>query len=140
MVLISNVQAIPLDEAFVRHVAETVLAAEGESDSEVSIHLTDDEEIQQLNRTYRQVDEPTDVLAFAMREGSDGEVNPSLLGDVVVSVETAQRQAIKGHFQRELALLVIHGILHLLGYDHESPEDAAVMEAKQRQLLRRIFK
>lgn len=135
MVLISNVQSIPLGEELVRQAAEVTLAAEGENDSELSVHLTDDVEIHELNRQYRQTDRPTDVLAFAMREGSDSALHPSLLGDVVISVETAQRQAAEGCFKQELALLTIHGVLHLLGYDHELPEDAAVMFEKQSRIL-----
>ena len=118
---------------------------------EVSVLLTDDADIKHLNRDYRGVDAPTDVLAFAMREGEDGNVNPNVLGDLVISLETASRQLTTGDpfsatrssletekqettddsLEIEVALLAIHGALHLLGYDHQTQEAAAVMFEKQ---------
>ena len=111
---------------------------------EVSVLLTDDVDIRQLNRDYRGVDAPTDVLAFSMREGEDGDVNPSLLGDLVISLETAARQAstrdglggVCGNLEAETALLTIHGMLHLLGYDHQTQEEAKVMFEKQESIFR----
>jgi len=109
-------------------------------DIEVSILLTDDEHIKELNRDYRGIDEPTDVLAFAQMEGEPigCEMNDGLLGDVVISVETAQRQAEEhGHsLDEEIDVLLAHGLLHLLGYDHENSEDAKVMFAKQEEILK----
>jgi probable rRNA maturation factor len=109
-------------------------------DTEVSILLTDDEHIKELNREYRGIDEPTDVLAFSQKEGEPigCEMNDGLLGDVVISVETAQRQAEeRGHsLDEEIDVLLAHGLLHLLGYDHENSEDAKVMFAKQEEILR----
>ncbi len=109
-----------------------------EGDWEVSIVLTDDEQIQQLNKQYRHVDSPTDVLAFAMREGIDADLNPHLLGDIVISVQTAHQQALDvGHsLDIELALLAVHGMLHLLGYDHEISDEATVMREKEETILR----
>ncbi len=138
MVRISNVQTIPLDEELIRRAAETTLETEGELASEVSIRLTDNAEIQELNHQYREMDCPTDVLAFAMREGSDGALHPSLLGDVVISIETAQKQVSEGCFKQELALLTVHGVLHLLGYDHVATEDAVLMERKQSSILQSL--
>jgi probable rRNA maturation factor len=94
--------------------------------SETGVLFTDDSEMRTLNRDYRHIDRPTDVLAFAMRENAEGEpsVNASatveLLGDIVVSLDTARRQATaRGHsLRREAAILLIHGALHLIGYDH----------------------
>jgi len=105
---------------------------------EVSILLENDGAIQSLNRQYCDIDAPTDVLAFAMREGAEEPLNPDLLGDLVISVPTAQRQATTHNhsLEVELALLTVHGILHLLGYDHQIPEDAAIMFEKQEALLR----
>lgn len=88
-----------------------------------------------LNRQYRGVEGPTDVLAFPMREGRFGRLSPDLLGDVVISVETARRQAGRGEFRGELALLLVHGILHLVGYDHQTPAARQRMWRKQRVLL-----
>jgi len=111
---------------------------------EVSVLLTDDVDIKQLNRDYRGIDAPTDVLAFSMREGEDGDVNPSLLGDLVVSLETAARQAsttdgvsgTHGSLETETAVLTVHGILHLLGYDHQTQEEAEIMFEKQESIFR----
>lgn len=111
---------------------------------EVSVLLTDDVDIRQLNRDYRGVDAPTDVLAFSMREGEDSDVNPSLLGDLVISLETAARQAstrdglggVCGNLEAETALLTVHGMLHLLGYDHQAQEEAKVMFEKQDSIFR----
>ena len=141
MVLISNnSQNIDFDEAVIYNATLTTLEAHDTADCEVSILLTDDAEIQVLNRQYRHIDRPTDVLAFAMREGFGGDLNPQLLGDLVISVPTAQRQStVHGHsLDIELAILTIHGTLHLLGYDHQTPEEAEIMFEKQETLLRLI--
>lgn len=99
--------------------------------------LTDDREIQELNRGYRQQDKPTDVLAFALDEAEGGDLDPSL-GDVVISVERAQAQAAsrKVTLDAELELLAVHGTLHLLGYDHEFPDEAKLMRARTRVIRR----
>ena len=97
--------------------------------------LVDDAAIAELNRAYRGIDGPTDVLAFPMGEGRFGALSPDLLGDVVISAETAARQAGPHGVQPELALLLIHGILHLLGYDHGGPVERRAMWRKQRALL-----
>ena len=141
MVLISNeCQNIDFDEAIIYNAVLTTLKAHGSVDCEVSILLTDDAEIQVLNCQYRHIDAPTDVLAFAMREGIGGDLNPQLLGDLVISVPTAQRQSIAhGHsLDIELAILSVHGTLHLLGYDHQTPEQAEIMFGKQAELFRLI--
>ena len=141
MVFISNkCQNINFDEAVIYNAALTTLKAHDSVDCEVSILLTDGAEIQVLNHQYRHIDGPTDVLAFAMREGIGGDLNPQLLGDLVISVPTAQRQSIAhGHsLDIELAILSVHGTLHLLGYDHQTPEEAEIMFEKQETLLRLI--
>ena len=141
MVFINNkCQNIDFDEAVIYNAALTTLHTHDAVDCEVSILLTDDAEIQVLNYQYRHIDEPTDVLAFAMREGIGGDLNPQLLGDLVISVPTAQRQSIAhGHsLDIELAILSVHGTLHLLGYDHQTPEEAEIMFEKQELLLRLI--
>lgn len=111
-------------------------------ESELSVLLVDDDEIRQLNREYLSRDHPTNVLAFAMREGEDRHLHPALLGDVVISTETAEREAQQRGvtLEEEVTLLLVHGILHLLGYEHEGvPEEAAKkMEAKEQELLTRL--
>jgi len=91
-------------------------------ESELSIVLTDDDHIHQLNKVYREKDKPTDVLAFAMRDGEFSSLAGELLGDVIVSIETAQRQAAARHVDvlTEVTMLLAHGLLHLLGWDHDT--------------------
>jgi rRNA maturation RNase YbeY len=126
----------------VKRVARAALEQMGEGGSELSVALVHDDEMHRLNRDYRGKDRTTDVLAFALREGeATGTQEPGLLGDVVISLPTAERQAReRGHAtERELAELLLHGILHLLGYDHErSPAEARRMFAKQRALLHAV--
>jgi probable rRNA maturation factor len=134
-----------VDEGSVRRIAQTVLKAEGVAPPyEVSLVFTDSETIKQLNRDYRGVDEPTDVLAFHMlpqKEVDDSFALPpdgvTRLGEVIISYPQAAEQAREqGHStERELALLIIHGILHLLGYDHEEPEEEAKMRSREKELL-----
>lgn len=127
----------PNIENVIRESAEKTLIIEKSENCEVSILLTDDDEIHELNRDYRYVDAPTDVLAFAMREGDDGDPNSEILGDVVISIQTAEKQAKEyGHsIEAELALLVVHGTLHLLGYDHAEKDEADLMQEKQREIV-----
>ena len=123
-------------------VSATLKAHDAET-CEVSVLLTDDADIRQLNRDYRGIDAPTDVLAFAMREGEDSDINPILLGDLVISLETAARQVstqdglsgICGSLETETALLTVHGVLHLLGYDHQTEKEATTMFEKQKAIF-----
>lgn len=109
---------------------------------ELTLRLTDDDEIQQLNREYRQCDRPTDVLAFALLDSgiSVPEHAPFYLGDIIISVETAHRQAgDRGHSAiTELSWLAIHGLLHLLGWDHPNEERLQEMIHCQATCLRLI--
>lgn len=106
--------------------------------SEISIVLTNDDQIHQLNRIYRRVDRPTDVLAFAMCEGEGARLHAHMLGDVVVSVDTARMQAsrAKRPVLSEVTMLLAHGILHLLGWDHET----AVKDRRMRLETERLCK
>ena len=112
---------------------------------EISVVLTDNAEIRELNAMYRNIDAPTDVLSFALNE--EGEDEPffeledqTLLGDIVISVERARQQAEDyGHsFEREMGFLLCHGILHLLGYDHMTEADEKEMFGWQDKILDRI--
>lgn len=101
----------------------------------------EDEAIREINRDYRQKDAPTNVLAFAMNEGEFSQINPDLLGDVVISTETALREAAEWEMDPEVRLtqLLVHGILHLVGYDHEESAEAEErMEAKSTELVRML--
>lgn len=111
------------------------------ADTEVSVVFADDEYIRELNRQYRGLDKATDVLSFALDEGEEPEViggpQETLLGDIVISLETACRQAAEyGHsLERELAFLAVHGMLHLAGYDHEEESDRAAMRGREEEVL-----
>lgn len=104
---------------------------------ELSLVLCDDAMIHQLNRDYRGKDSPTDVLSFSQREGELADQDDPVLGDVVISVETASRQMVEQNhdLESELVVLLVHGILHLLGYDHETAEDAGRMATAEAELL-----
>ncbi len=107
---------------------------------ELSVALVDDDEIQALNRDYRAKDRPTDVLSFPMDPSESPE---ALLGDVVISLDTALRQASEGKVEprAEVRMLLVHGFLHLIGYDHErSPAEAKKMFRKQRALIAELEK
>jgi probable rRNA maturation factor len=122
-----------------KKVALKILNSLNRPDAEISILIVDDMRIQELNRDYLQRDKPTNVISFSMLEGEVVSVNPQLLGDVVISADTAARDAAEANtpFENELYFLLLHGILHLLGYDHErgTAEDAELMEAKERELF-----
>ncbi|NAP01303.1 rRNA maturation RNase YbeY [Halomonas sp. MG34] len=113
------------------------------TEAEMSINFVDNDEIQELNRNYRQKDVPTDVISFAMQETVEGELNivgdemPLILGDIVISVDKAKEQAedYNHSLARELAFLILHGFLHLLGYDHIRKEDEVVMFKRQEEIL-----
>ena len=109
-----------------------------DAEGEISIVLTDDETIHDYNRDFRGVDRPTDVLSFPASEGEELIGIPDgHLGDIMISVETAERQAKElGHStEREIAFLAVHGTLHVLGYDHMTPEDEEIMTARQREII-----
>jgi probable rRNA maturation factor len=101
--------------------------------------IVGDDEIRRLNRDYLGKDRPTNVISFPMQEGEGTGVQPDLLGDVVISADTTARDAAEAGlpFERELTFLLLHGILHLLGYDHErgTEADALRMEARERELF-----
>ena len=123
---------------------QRVLSAAGEAQSELSLELIGDHRMQRLNRDYRKRDRTTDVLAFSTREAivPKGLSCPtSLLGDVVISLPTAIRQARLAHrsVDEELAILLVHGVLHLCGYDHErNVREAERMSRREQVVLRRI--
>ena len=125
----------PAAEALRRVVAEVVLRTRGPA-AEVHVVMTGDEELRRLNRTYRGLDRPTDVLSFP-----DGDPLPTggvLLGEIIVSLDAARRQAVElGHGElRELEELVLHGTLHLLGHDHERDRgEMAALELELREEL-----
>ncbi len=123
--------------------AQAILNALGCHDAELSIMITDDQEIKKLNKKYRQHNKPTNVLSFPMLDENNMNMVPQLLGDIVISVESADNEAKKYDItlQERFSQLLIHGILHLLGYDHEtSDSDADKMETKSMELIKLIEK
>ena len=125
-----------IDRRLLRSRAAKLLRELVRSGSELSIHLVDDEAIAALNATYRGPNQATDVLAFSLLEGEHSEHRGRLLGDVVIGIETADRQAraARRTLDDEVARLLIHGTLHLLGYDHVRRRDARVMRGEERRL------
>ena len=138
-----------VDGSWVKKIVRQILKAEGVVPPyEVSLVFADSETVKQLNRDYRGVDEPTDVLAFYMLPQKEADSSFALppdgvarLGEVIISYPQAAEQAKEqGHsLERELALLVIHGILHLLGYDHEEPDEERKMKERERELLEKCL-
>jgi probable rRNA maturation factor len=125
----------------VRKISRKALDALGYPDGELSLVLVDDAQITNLNKEFLKREGPTNVIAFSMREGEFREISPNLLGDVVISLETADREAheaglsLPGRFCE----LLVHGLLHLLGYDHEHSEaEAGEMDMKSREILKII--
>ena len=114
--------------------------------TEIDVTIVDDEAIHEINREYRGIDRPTDVISFALDDDLEDSDEPDLidgpeehlLGDIIISAETAQRQADEfGHgLEREILYLGVHSLLHLLGYDHMEPEDKKLMRAKEEEALR----
>lgn len=144
-VIITNEQRSIAVEAMLEDMLKTVLAKMAEvygldEAAEVGVTLSDDAGIHALNRDYRGKDRPTDVLSFALNDGEENVLgNPAalLLGDIIISLETAKRQAEEYNhsLEREIAYLTVHGMLHLLGYDHEIEEEKAEMRKEEEHVL-----
>jgi probable rRNA maturation factor len=134
----SDVKRSGIDTRRLKETARVLLRAAGEKDSALSLTLVNDEAIRELNRDHRGKDKPTDVLSFPLFEPGEqgGAEAERLLGDVVISVDTARRQAAEydAPLQNEVYRLLIHGILHVLGHDHEEAGERAAMEAEERRL------
>ncbi len=144
---------IEVDEAFrprvdvadLEAIVRRTLAAEGVTEGEVTLVITDADRVRALNCEFRGVDAPTDVLSFPWQAGepvpSPEEARSPYFGDVIIAFPVAEEQATRyGHsVQEELRLLTVHGVLHLLGYDHATPEEEAVMWARQEAILGRSY-
>lgn len=129
---IRDLQGVRVEDSVLRQAAQAALRRAGGQLDGLSLALVDDERMQALNRRYRGVDAPTDVIAFEAERQAEGAI-----GEVIVSVETAGRQAAEaGHsLERELCVLVAHGVLHVLGYQDADAEGSARMAALQDQVL-----
>ena len=139
-------ETLELDEE-IKHEIVRAVETMGElydaANCEVSITVTDDARIHALNRQYRGIDRPTDVLSFAFNESDEPEIifddedHIDTLGDIIVSIDRARAQAVEyGHsFKREIIFLIVHGMLHLLGYDHMEESERLEMEAEQKFVM-----
>jgi len=140
----TRTRILKVNPALVMKFASAILSAVGEEHSDMSVTFVGDQRMRRLNRQYRRKDRTTDVLAFAFRDARLP-VRPRMtaapLGDVVIAVPTAIRQARAAHrsFGEEMAILLIHGVLHLCGYDHETSErEAKRMRRRERILLEQV--
>src|SRR5438477_8078658 len=129
-------EIVPVDRGRMREVARAVLEGEGIADYEISLAFVDNPTIHRLNQRYLGHDEPTDVLSFPLSEPGAARLS----GELVLGAEVARAQAAaRGHdVQAELALYVIHGLLHLCGYDDHTPAEAGQMRARERRYLARL--
>ena len=128
----------PVPAVLFEHLGAWLLGELNRPDADVSVVLIDDAKMRPINAQWRNIDKPTDVLAFAQSDSFSAQSH--ILGDVLISVETAARQAVEhGHsLERELTVLFVHGVLHLLGYDHIEDDEAEEMEALERVLLGKL--
>lgn len=125
----------------IRKTVQLILNGLDYPDAELSLLITDDSEMASFNSRYRGKEGSTNVISFPMQEGEFSDISPDLLGDVVISVDTAEREAkeMSIEFKDRLNELLVHGILHLVGYDHEQSEkETLVMEAKTEELMKLI--
>lgn len=137
-ILATNKQTVTdIDIPRIKHTSDKILRTLENEDSEISLTFVDDAGITEINTQYLGRDYPTNVIAFSMNEGEFGNVNPNILGDIIISTETALRNAeTEGlSLEDELDYLIIHGVLHLLGYDHELPGEAKEMREKEREIF-----
>lgn len=149
-IFIDNRQDIEIDQKLEEGIllaVESVLSYEDmDLDYEISISFVDSEEIQELNRNFRNIDRETDVLSFPSIEDFDlaYEFGPKLLGDIVISLEKAEEQArdFNHSFDREVIYLTVHSMLHLLGYDHMEEDEKTLMRGKEKDIMSslKIFK
>jgi probable rRNA maturation factor len=126
---------IKIDKRMIRVTVSKILKILNCADKEISLSFVDDENIKILNKQYLGKNKATNVLSFSLLEGEYGNINPQILGDIIVSVETAQRDALYGKLtiHQEIDFLIIHGILHLLGYNHENTTEKETKKMRQKE-------
>lgn len=139
--VVNSQDEIKLDAAALKKTAATALSFLKKKTRILSIYIVNDAEIKSLNYKYRLVNMSTDVLAFSMSEGSRLKGSQGILGDVVISVETAAREAkrLGKDIKEEMSLYLVHGILHLAGYDDANGRDRKKMEKMQKQILHEVL-
>jgi probable rRNA maturation factor len=133
---IENSQSkIKIDKRMIRSTVLKILKTLDCADKEISLSFVDDQNIKQLNKQYLGKDKATNVLSFSLLEGEYGNINPQILGDIIISVETSQRDALYGKLtiDQEIDFLIIHGILHLLGYNHENTTEKETKKMRQKE-------
>ncbi len=141
-----NKESDVITDSFIEETVKKIYRAGNlEEHGEVSITIMDDPQIARLNRDYRKIDGPTDVLSFPQSEGMefpapDEEDFVPLIGDVIISLDTARRQADEvGHpLEREVTVLLVHGILHLYGHDHMEDEESRIMKGREEEILKAL--
>ncbi len=135
----NNQSKIKINRYKIHETVEKITKVLDCTDKEISLSFVDDKTIKQLNKIYLGKNKSTNVLSFSMRENEYGDVNPQILGDIVVSVETAKRDTLKSGltFAQEIDFLIIHGLLHLLGYNHENTtkKETVIMRQKEKYLF-----
>jgi probable rRNA maturation factor len=135
----NNQRKIKIDRRKIRSTIFKILKILDCADKEISLSFIDDEKIKQLNKQYLGKDRATNVLSFSLQEEEYGNINPQILGDIVISVETAQKDAIQGNLTiaQEIDFLIIHGLLHLLGYNHKNTtkKETNTMRQKEKKLF-----
>jgi probable rRNA maturation factor len=135
----NNQKKIKINRRKIRSAILKILKILECADKEISINFVDDAKIKQLNKQYLGKDRATNVLSFSLREDEYGNINPQVLGDIIISVEAAQKDAVYGNLtvDQEIDFLIIHGLLHLLGYDHENTtkKETSKMRKKERELF-----
>lgn len=140
-ILINNNQnKIKIDKRIIRSTVLKLLKTLNCRDKEISLTFVDDEKIKNLNKQYLGKNKPTNVISFPLQEGEYCAINPNIMGDIVISTETAQRDALRGNLtlHQEIDYLIIHGILHLLGYNHENTTRKNINIMRQKEIY--LFK
>lgn len=135
----NEVRGSGVDGRALKSAMRSLLTAIGEQRAAISLTLVNDQTIRGINREHRGKDKPTDVLSFPLEPGDLGETE-RLLGDIVISIDTARRQAAEydATLQQEVERLMIHGLLHVVGHDHEEPAERRAMEREERRLAAAI--
>ena len=138
----NNQRKIKIDRRKIRSTIFKILKILDCADKEISLSFVDDEKIKQLNKQYLGKDRATNVLSFSLQEDEYGNINPQILGDIVISADTAQKDAIQGNLTiaQEIDFLIIHGLLHLLGYNHKNTtkKETNTMRQKEKKLFNLI--
>lgn len=139
----NNQNKIKIDKRRIRSTVPRIMRILDCADKEISLSFVDDEKIKELNKEYLGKDKPTNVISFSLREGEYSDINPQIMGDIIISVETAQRDALWGNLtvSQEIDFLIIHGILHLLGYNHENTtrKETNKMQKKENDLFKVLY-